>query len=145
MQETVASRLKRLRKGKGFSQEKLAEEAGVGQSAIGNIEAGVRGYGSSIVRIAAALDSNPDYLMLNSDDPSPNAQAPAKSAISYEAERFGRWLYKIKDKDLRERTADAAMQLIYRALDGQSGSPPPAPTPGPATPSKKPRGAPQGR
>jgi transcriptional regulator with XRE-family HTH domain len=142
MQDTVASRLKRLRKESHLSQEKLAEKAGVGQSAIGNIEAGVRGYGSSVVRVAAALGTNPDYLMLDSDDPAPNAQAAPSTAISYEAERFGRWLYKIKDTDLRERTFDAAMQVVYRAIDGQSGVLPLAPTPRLAAPNRKPRGEP---
>lgn len=67
--ETIGQRLKRLRAAKGLSQAKLAKEAGLGsQGAIGNIEAGTRGYGESIVDIARVLETTPDYLRLQSDD-----------------------------------------------------------------------------
>ncbi len=48
MEETVGQRLRRLRK-----------EAGLTQSAIGNIEAGTRGYGASVVVIAKAVHQPP--------------------------------------------------------------------------------------
>jgi len=137
MNETLGARLKRLRKERGLSQTQLAQAAGVGQSAIGNIEANSRGYGKGVVQIAALLGVNSDYLLMNTDDPDPVA-APVRPNLSYEAERFHRWLYKIKDKDLRERTADAAMQVVYRALDGLS-APLPTPTEEPSLPGKKPR------
>jgi len=66
--ETVPERLKRLRMSKGLSQAKLAQAAGVTQSTIGNIESGIRGYGESIVDIAAALGVTPDYLRLQSNE-----------------------------------------------------------------------------
>ena len=40
MEETLGQRLARLRKGKQLTQGQLAEIAGIGQSAIGNIESG---------------------------------------------------------------------------------------------------------
>ena len=64
MKETVGQRLRRLRKDKKLTQAELAKKAGVGQSAIGNIEAGTRGYGISVVAIAKALDTSPDYLQM---------------------------------------------------------------------------------
>lgn len=137
MQETVASRLIKLRTEKQLSQKKLAEMSGIGQSAIGNIEAGVRGYGASIVKVAAALGTNPDYLTLDSDDPSPTAQSANLPTIGEEARRFQRWLYKLKDKDLRERAADAAMQVVYQAVDAQAAALLPGTTPAPMAPSKK--------
>jgi len=70
--ETIGQRLKRLRTAKGLSQAKLAREAGLSsQGAIGNIEAGTRGYGESIVDIARVLDTNPDYLRMQTDSPDP--------------------------------------------------------------------------
>ena len=66
-EETVGQRLKRLRDAKGWSQAKLAKEAGLkSQGTVGNIEAGTRGYGESIVDIARALGTTPDYLRLSS-------------------------------------------------------------------------------
>lgn len=71
--ETIGQRLKRLRTAKGWSQAKLARESGLSsQGAIGNIESDARGYGESIVDIATALETNPDYLRLQSDDDSPS-------------------------------------------------------------------------
>jgi transcriptional regulator with XRE-family HTH domain len=64
MQETQGQRLKRLRKAKGLTQRELGKFGGLGQTAIANIEADVRGYGSGIVGIAKALDTTPEYLQL---------------------------------------------------------------------------------
>lgn len=64
MDETIGERLRKLRKAKNWTQVELAKASGVGQSAIGNIEAGTRGYGVSIVAIAKALDTNPEYLKM---------------------------------------------------------------------------------
>lgn len=62
--ETIGARLKRLRKAKELTQAQLAARVGVGQSAIGNIEAGTRTYGASVVQIAEALGVAPGYLLL---------------------------------------------------------------------------------
>lgn len=78
--ETIAQRLKKIRTERGLSQAKLAERAGVSQGTVGNIESGQRGYGESIVDIAAALQTTPRYLRLETDDPSINAPASAPNA-----------------------------------------------------------------
>lgn len=62
MEETLGERLKRLRKAAGLTQSKLAAKVGLTQSAIGNIEAGTRGYGASVVLIAQALKTQPQIL-----------------------------------------------------------------------------------
>lgn len=62
--ETTGSRLRRLRKAKGLTQAQLASKVGLGQSAIGNIEAGTRGYGASVATIADALGVSAGYLLL---------------------------------------------------------------------------------
>lgn len=63
--ETQGERLARLRSAKGMSQAKLAELSGLsGQGAIGNIERGTRGYGASIIDIARALGTTPEYLRM---------------------------------------------------------------------------------
>lgn len=60
--ETPKDRLVRLRKAIGMSQTQLAQLAKVSQGTIGNLESGVRGYGESIVSIAAVLGVTPEYL-----------------------------------------------------------------------------------
>lgn len=53
--DTLASRLAFARKTRDLSQPALAKLAGLSQSAIGNIEAGIRGGASSLAQIAHAL------------------------------------------------------------------------------------------
>lgn len=81
--ETIGERLARLRATKALSQGALAKAAGLkSQGTIGNIEAGTRGYGESIVDIARALGVSPEYLRCETDDdgltPSP-APAPRET------------------------------------------------------------------
>jgi transcriptional regulator with XRE-family HTH domain len=66
-QESLGKRLCRLRKVANLTQVELANKAGVAQSAIGNIEAGIRGYGASVVGIAKALGTTPEYLSLTTE------------------------------------------------------------------------------
>lgn len=60
--ESIGARLARVRAEAGLTQGKLASASGVSQGTIGNIEAGIRGYGKSVVRVAAALRVSTDYL-----------------------------------------------------------------------------------
>lgn len=69
MEETLGERLRRLRKEKNLTQVELAKKSGVGQSAIGNIEAGTRGYGVSVLAIAKALETSPEYLQMDKGHP----------------------------------------------------------------------------
>lgn len=64
MEESIGDRLKRLRKAAGLTQAQLAKAVGLSQSAIGNIEAGLRGYGESVVFIAEALKTEPQVLQM---------------------------------------------------------------------------------
>lgn len=52
---TIGSRIKEARSALGWSQVQLADEAGVTQSAIGNIESGLRQRPRELVSIAKAL------------------------------------------------------------------------------------------
>lgn len=64
---TIGQRLKQIRLERGLSQAALAKQANVSQGTIGNIESGQRGYGESIVDIAAALRVTPAFLRLEED------------------------------------------------------------------------------
>lgn len=82
MSETPKDRLKRLRKAAGMTQQVLADRAGVKQSTIGNVESGIRGYGSSVVEIARVLGVSPDFLLCKTDDePTPPPSGVAHPTI----------------------------------------------------------------
>jgi transcriptional regulator with XRE-family HTH domain len=67
------ARLREVRKAKKLTQAQLASKAGVSQGTIGNIESGLRGYGESLVDIAAALEVSPDVLRGQTGDYSSDA------------------------------------------------------------------------
>lgn len=60
--DTLASRLTHARELRGLTQTQLAKLAGVAQSTIGNIEAGIRGGLNSLAPIAHALEIRYQWL-----------------------------------------------------------------------------------
>lgn len=60
--DEISTRLKAARLEKGWSQAQLADEAGVSQSAIGNIESGQRKRPRDVVSLAAALGVTAEWL-----------------------------------------------------------------------------------
>ena len=60
--KTVAERLKHAREAKGWSQARLASAAELSQSAVGNIEAGVRQAKGSLPVLAKALSVSYEWL-----------------------------------------------------------------------------------
>jgi transcriptional regulator with XRE-family HTH domain len=64
-----AANVRRLRQARGFSQEELAERAGVHRTYVGMLERGEKNVTIyNIERIALALDVTPDVLL---QQPSP--------------------------------------------------------------------------
>jgi len=60
----VGMRIRELRLAKGFSQEALADEAGVHRTYMGSVERGERNISlDNIVRIARALKVGPSNLL----------------------------------------------------------------------------------
>lgn len=59
---TIGSRIREARTALGWSQVQLAEEVGVSQSSIGNIESGLRQRPRELVSIAKALRVSPEWL-----------------------------------------------------------------------------------
>ena len=71
------SRLRKLRKERGFSQIKMQMLTGIDQSDYSKIETGKRGMSfEQCRRIALALDTSMDYLAGLTDDPSPYPRTP---------------------------------------------------------------------
>ena len=73
-----SERLKAAREHAGITQSDLAKRSKVAQSTIGNIEAGIRGFGASVLRMAQACGVNAHWLatgegqMLSSSNTSAN-------------------------------------------------------------------------
>ena len=66
------TRLRELRKAKGYSQVKMQVLTGIDQSDYSKIETGKRSLSfEQCKRIAVALDTSMDYLAGLTDDPSP--------------------------------------------------------------------------
>nr|WP_325182784.1 helix-turn-helix transcriptional regulator [uncultured Oscillibacter sp.] len=71
------SRLKKLRKERGFSQIKMQMLTGIDQSDYSKIETGKRSMSfEQCRRIALALETSMDYLAGLTDDPKPYPRSP---------------------------------------------------------------------
>lgn len=71
------SRLKELRKERGFSQIKMQMLTGIDQSDYSKIETGKRSMSfEQCRRIALALETSMDYLAGLTDDPKPHPRSP---------------------------------------------------------------------
>ena len=71
------SRLKKLRKERGFSQIKMQMLTGIDQSVYSKIETGKRSMSfEQCRRIALALETSMDYLAGLTDDPKPYPRSP---------------------------------------------------------------------
>lgn len=141
--DTLGARLRRLRKAARLTQAALAARAGLTQGAVGNIETGERSYGGSVVAIARALRTSPEYLLLETDDPAQHAtivmMAPDQpeldlqpvqvgstpsavvsdtlAPLSPEAEILGRWFDRIPEDSLKKLQANqTCLQAILDAL-----------------------------
>lgn len=67
MTNTVAEKIKKLRKTKGFSQEQMAEKLSISQSAYARLETGEsNSWANYIVKLGEIFDVKPDYFF--SDD-----------------------------------------------------------------------------
>ena len=73
------SRLKELRKARGYSQVKMQMLTGIDQSDYSKIENGKRNMSfEQCRRLAAALETSMDYLAGRTDDPRPYPPAGRK-------------------------------------------------------------------
>ena len=71
------SRLKKLRKERGFSQIKMQMLTGIEQSDYSKIETGKRSMSfEQCRRVALALETSMDYLAGLTDDPKPYPRSP---------------------------------------------------------------------
>ena len=71
------SRLKKLRKERGFSQIKMQMLTGIDQSDYSKIETGKRSMSfEQCRRVALALNTSMDYLAGLTDDPKPYPRSP---------------------------------------------------------------------
>ena len=113
--ETIPARLRRLRKLHDLTQTQLAKKSSVSQGTIGNLESGLRGYGESLVDIAAALGVSAEYLRGESDDRSRAlASLPADTAFDAAAAltELGAAIESMADQESRRIAIDMLRTYI---------------------------------
>lgn len=86
---TIGERVRTMRLSRGWTQVKLAEESGIGQSAISSIETGSTKWlrGGNLLRIAAALAVHPRWLQTGAGDPQAAIESSTEDAILHELAR----------------------------------------------------------
>lgn len=118
---TIAQRLKAARLEKGWSQAHLAAEAGVSQSAIGNIESGLRQRPREVVALARAVGVLPEWLETGSGRKSalevPEAQGASASARQLVEQLVG--LALPHRATLRKNLASLLVDLLEHPDDDQ--------------------------
>lgn len=69
----AGTRIKELRISRGMTQAKLAKAAGISQPSLSDLERGESKVprGSTLVRLATALESNPHYIETGKGHPTP--------------------------------------------------------------------------
>lgn len=114
MEQTPGERLKQARKARGITQAALARAAGLTQSAVGNIEAGTRGFGASVVDLAEALCVKVRWLSTGEGPMEPDDAT--RDTINFINERKNASLNSQFEASKRTlalmRSADAAINFI---------------------------------
>ena len=119
--ELFSSRLKSARISKGFTQKTLAEELGIGGTAIANYEAGKNGPKPHLLsRLSELLDTSPGYLMgENEAEQTRNEEMNLHPRIEAQA------------KEIMDREGFTSMdQLVTWFVKEDMRKSPPMPTPG---------------
>lgn len=114
MTETEGLRLARVRKSAKLTQAKLAKAVGCSTSMIGNIEAGIRGYGESVVTIARELKVTPEYLQLITDELTEMSPVPG---YSVEALALAWLLDQVSDRLDKKKAEVAASAAILQYVN----------------------------
>lgn len=83
MAEIAGARLDLLRKRAGLSRNELARRVGVSQPTISRLITGETKHTSALMELARALNSTPEYLTGESDDPQPKSLA--EPSLEYRA------------------------------------------------------------
>ena len=119
-----------------MSRKALSNAVGQSVQSIGMVVNGKNRQLSTLASVKAAelMGVNHDWLVTGKGAMVTAHNAAQVTQLSYDALHLGRWLDKIKDPEVRYRTAHTAMEVVLKVLDG----PRPAPTPEPATETKTP-------
>lgn len=105
---TLAARLKLARAALGLSQEALAKAAGVRQSTIGNIEAGIRQLPRDLHAIAKALRVNEEWLRSGAG---PRTRGSSETGLSEDEADLVLAFRLLSESQRRELLADV-LQLV---------------------------------
>ena len=119
MNEENGQRLRRLREAQKLTQTELGDLVGLKQTTIGMIERVKRGYGISVVKIAAALGVTPEELQGSTAKPLQSVRT-----LSVLGEQLALTFDELpEDRVLRNRAYIAASQVLISFLPATSDDP----------------------
>lgn len=122
LMKTIAERLKAARDRKEWSQGQLASAAGLSQSTIGNIEAGVRQGKGSLPQIAEALGVRHKWLADGKGEMLDTGTTQA-SNLTPEAQSLAELFDLLVDRIDRAKAYNVASQAILKQLDERNSRP----------------------
>jgi len=97
----VGHRIREVRTKKGFSREKLSEQAGITAQFLGQVETGRKGLSSKSIRnLSIALDIRADYLLFGHDSASQNHDLSTQSLSNLSANEL------VKARELLSKVAE---------------------------------------
>ena len=128
MTKTLAERLKWARNRRNWSQEQLADAAGVRQSTIGNLESGQSQTARKITAIASALEVSAVWLAEGTGSPAVTAEDGKRSTDTSEVrlqwindeESLMLSLYRGTDEDGRDSLLQLAKLLPSVAVQDRA-------------------------
>lgn len=113
----LGERIERRRIEVGLSQAELARRVGVRQSTMNSLIRGNSQTSRSLTKIARELQTTPEYLTGETDDPSPDASDLACSAEERE------WLNLLHDLNSKERYAVRQLMIALASASLVANSP----------------------
>lgn len=110
-----------------LTQAELAARVDMSQGTIGNIESGSRAYGQSVLAIAKVLETNPEYLLLKSENSEKLTEPPRVDVVqdpvkvqvmmTREAALIASWLDKLPADSIQKiQVSQICMKAIAEAL-----------------------------
>lgn len=106
-ESVIGARIRSARKARGWSQERLAQEAGVSPGTVSSVEAGNKVRPGNLFSIRTALD-------ITNDEPRNHSDLPSSVQTTLDAVK--KWLLAQEDDQARDAAANELTRWIIGRL-----------------------------